>query len=214
MRSLTLVESKRMMEKYRIPFAKSGLAKDAESAAVIANNIGYPVVLKIISPSLIHKSDASGIDVGISGDDQLRKAFHRMYARAKKNYAHDLQGILVQKMVEGGQEILIGGKKDDQFGHFVAFGLGGIFVEVIEDVSFRLVPIKKKDAREMMEETRGFKILKGFRGKKYDTASIEDVLMKVSKMLSENKRIVELDINPLIVDESGCLAVDARVSME
>lgn len=208
---LTILESKKILEKYKIPFAKCALSKSIESATVIANNIGYPVVLKAVSSQIVHKTEAGVIDIGIENDEELEKSFVKISNKVKKNSAAKLDGILVQEMLDGGQEVLIGGKKDSQFGQIIAFGLGGIFVEAIEDVSFRMVPIAKKDAANMIQEIKGYKILKGFRGKSYDLKSVEDFLLKVSKMLEENRNIVELDINPAMVLKKGTIAVDARI---
>lgn len=211
---LTILESKKILEKYKILFAKCALAKNPESAAMIANNIGYPVVLKAVSSQIIHKTEAGAIEVGIESDEELERSFARISNRVKKISKGKLDGILVQKMIESGQETLVGGKRDPQFGQIIAFGLGGIFVEALEDISFRMVPISRKDAENMVQEIKGHKILKGFRGRSYDVKSIEDFLMKVSKLLEENRNIIEIDINPAIVLEKGMIAVDARIVME
>jgi acyl-CoA synthetase (NDP forming) len=134
-----------------------------------------------------------------------------------KKASADFGGVLIQPMVGAdsyAQEIIIGGKKDPQFGQTIAFGLGGVFVEVFEDISFRVVPIENHDAESMMKETKGYKILSGHRGKTYDIKSVEEVLMKTSKLLEENEGIAELDINPLMVLKKGALAVDGRIILE
>jgi acyl-CoA synthetase (NDP forming) len=137
-----------------------------------------------------------------------------MLQKFKKFSKEKFEGILVQKMVRGGEEVLVGGKKDPQFGQTIAFGLGGVFVEVMDDVAFRMVPIKRRDAEEMVHEIKGYKILKGYIGKSYDVKSIEDILLKVSNFLEKNKNVSELDVNPLIVSKEGSVAVDARIVLE
>jgi len=175
--------------------------------------LGYPVVLKAISKKVSHKTDVGAIFLSLYSEKAVQDAFDEISKNVKKAKAK-LDSVLVQKMIVGGQEIMIGGKKDPQFGQTIAFGLGGIFVEVLEDVAFRVVPITKKDAEKMMKEIKGYKILSGFRGKKYDTGAIVDALMKISKMLDENQNIAELDLNPIIALPKGTIAVDARIILE
>lgn len=211
MRTLNLVESKKILEAHGIKFPDSRLSKSLEEALIVANSIGYPVVLKVVG-DISHKTDVGGVKTGIRDDHELQHAFREILSSVKKRAPKaKVQGVLVQKMVEGGVDILIGGKKDPQFGQVVAFGLGGIFVEIMDDVSFRLVPIKKKDALEMMAETRGFRVLDGYRGKSYDTDALATLITKVSAMLEKRRDIVELDINPVIVLKKGAVPVDARI---
>ena len=214
-KNLTEVESRQILEKYKIPLAKSELVKNLQQAVKVAKKIGYPVVLKIVSPDVVHKTDVGGRILNIKNEEELKKAYEKILANVKKKVRKArIHGMLVQKMVGDGLEIIIGGKKDAQFGETIMFGLGGIFVEVFGDVSFRVVPIEKKDAVEMVEEVKGYEILKGYRGKKYDVKVIVDVLMKVSKLLEKNDEIAEMDINPLIVLPRGAVAVDARIVVE
>jgi len=215
MRTLNILDSKRIMEKHGVKFAESRLARSVEEALIVANSTGYPVVLKIVSDDVSHKTDVGGVQVGISNDHELQEAFRKMMVSVKRKMPRaKIQGVLVQKMVEDGVNILIGGKKDQQFGQVIAFGLGGIFVEVMEDVAFRIVPIGKKEALEMMAETKGFRILDGYRGKSYDTDAVATLLVKVSKMLEKRGDIAELDLNPVIVLKKGAIAVDARIVLE
>lgn len=215
MRTLNILESKKIMEKYGVKFADSRLAKSVEEALIVANSIGYPVVLKIVSNDISHKTDVGGVQVGISNDNELQVSFRKMMGSVKRKMSRaKIQGVLVQRMVDDGVNVLIGGKKDPQFGQVIAFGLGGIFVEVMEDVAFRIVPIGKKEAFEMMAETKGFKILDGYRGKSYDTEAIATLITKVSKMLEKRRDVVELDINPVIALKKGAVAVDARMVLE
>lgn len=215
MKTLNIVDSKRIIEKYGVKFAESSLVKGVEEALIAASNMGYPVVLKIVSNDISHKTDVGGVAAGISNDSELEESFRKIMGSVKrKSPKARVQGMLVQKMVQDGVNVLIGGKRDPQFGQVVAFGLGGIFVEVMEDVSFRLAPINKKEALEMMAETKGFKILDGYRGKSYDTEAIATLLVKISSLLDKRKDIAELDINPVIALKKGAVAVDARIVLE
>lgn len=214
MRTLNVLDSKRVIEKYGVKFAPSGLAKNMEDAIVIANTLSYPVVIKIVSDDISHKTDVGGVKVGINDDTELEYSYKKMLSDVrKKSPKAEIKGILVQKMLDGAN-VLIGGKRDPQFGPVVAFGLGGIFVEIMGDVSFRIAPIDKKEAMEMMRETKGFKILDNYRGKSYDVDVLASLIVKISKMLERRNSIVELDINPLIVMKKGALAVDARIVVD
>jgi acyl-CoA synthetase (NDP forming) len=197
-----------------VKFAPSGLAKNMEDAIVIANTVSYPVVIKIVSDEISHKTDVGGVKVGIKDDTELENSYKKMINDVRKKSPNaKIKGVLVQKMLDG-TNVLIGGKRDPQFGPIIAFGLGGIFVEIMEDVSFRVAPIDKKEAMRMMQETKGFKILKDYRGKSYDVDVLANLLVKISKMLERRNSIVELDINPLIVMKKGALAVDARIVVD
>lgn len=212
---LTVEEARNILEFYKIPFVESELVKKEEEAVLVAHKIGYPVVLKIVSPQVIHKTDVGAIIVNMKNEKELRKGFRKIVSNVKKKIRKArIDGVLVQKMVENGQQVIIGGKKDPQFDQTIMFGLGGIFVEVFEDVSFRIVPINRFDAEQMVQEIKGYRILKGFRGKKYDVKALIDILLKVSKLLEENKEIQELDINPIFVSSKGAIAVDARIVID
>jgi len=215
MRTLNVLDSKRLMEKYGVRFADSRLASTVEEALILANSIGYPVALKIVSDDISHKTDVGGVAVGIRGDAELESSFREMMKLVKKKLPNaKVKGMLVQKMVDGGVSLLVGGKRDPTFGQMVVFGLGGIFVEVMEDVSMRVAPIGRKEAMEMMAETKGFKILEGYRGKSYDIEAVAQLIVKVSSMLDKRKDIAEMDINPAIVLKKGVLAVDARIVLD
>lgn len=212
MKTLNILDSKKIIEKYGVKFADSRLAKSIEEALIIANSIGYPIALKVVSNEISHKTDAGGVAVGIRNDSELEESFRKIMSNVKrKSSKAKIQGILVQKMIEDGVNVLIGGKKDPQFGQVIAFGLGGVFVELMEDVAFRLAPISKREALEMMAETKGFKILEGYRGKSYDIDAIAALIVKVSRMLDKRKDIVEFDINPVIALKKDAIAVDARI---
>ena len=211
---LTEHETKKLLSKYGIPVTKEGIAENADEAVAIASEIGTPVAMKISSPDISHKSDVGGVVLNVSAGE-VRSTYERIISQIKKvSPSARIEGLLVQQMAPPGHEVIIGLKKDEQFGHAIMFGLGGIFVEVYKDVSFRVIPIKKREALDMISEIKGFPVLKGIRGRK--PASIEaiiDVLISVSE-IAEKEKIIELDINPLIVNENGAVAVDARAMME
>jgi len=204
------MEAERLLKKFRIPTPKVILAKNEKAAVTHAKSIGYPVVMKISSPKISHKTDIGGVVVGVKNDDEVKKAFKKIMANAKK-HTQNIDGILVQEMASG-IETIIGSKIDPQFGHIVLFGLGGILVEVIKDYSIRLVPINRVDAQEMIKEIKGYKILEGTRGKKaVKISDIEDCLLNLSKMVERHPEIEELDINPLFVSPKGVMAADYRI---
>jgi len=207
---LTIDESFEILKKYKIPVADYAVAKTKIDVVKAAAHIGYPVVLKAISKKITHKTDVGALALNLKSDAEVQRAFDEILKNMEKANAK-IDGVLVQRSIDGGQEVMVGGKKDSQFGQTIAFGLGGIFVEAFEDIAFRVVPITKADAEEMMKETKAYKILSGFRGKKYDTTALASILMKVSKLLDENQNIAELDINPVIVLPKGATAVDARI---
>jgi len=214
-KNLTEFESRMVLEHYKIPLTKAGIAKTTEEAVEIAEKIGFPVVLKIISPDIVHKTDVGGLILNIKTKEELRNSFHQLIFNVKRKAAKaKISGILVQKMIEKGREVIIGGKKDSQFGQTLMFGGGGVLTEVMEDVSFRVCPINRKDAEEMVKETRYFKVLKGYRGKTCDIDALIEILLKTSKLLEENQEIVELDINPVIALSKGAVAVDARIVID
>lgn len=210
-KTLTIDESMKTLKKHRIPVAEYGIAKSLKEALSLAKEMGYPVVLKAISKKALHKTDVGGIVLDIDNEKELKIGYSKIEKRMKKAKAK-IESMFVQKMVtDDRQEIIIGGKKDPQFGQTIAFGLGGIFVEVFEDVSFRIVPLTEKDVDSMMKDTKGYKALTGYRGKKYDLKALKKMILKVSRMLEENDDISELDINPVMVMKKGAVAVDARI---
>jgi acyl-CoA synthetase (NDP forming) len=211
---LTEHETKKLLAKYGIPVTKEQIAASADEALAIALKIGTPVAMKISSPDIPHKSDVGGVALNVERE-YVRTTYNEMMTRIKKAAPDaNIEGILVQQMAPAGHEIIVGLKKDAQFGHALMFGLGGIFVEVYRDVSFRVVPVDKSDALDMISEIKGYQILKGIRGRKpADIDAIARVLVSVSD-LAEKENIIELDINPLIVNESGAVAVDARAMVE
>ena len=198
-----------LLSRYGVHLAKEEVARSPDGAAEAAKRIGYPVVLKVISSEIIHKSDSGCVKTNIVGEHDLRSAYGTIMKNAGKA---KVDGILVQKMAKKGLELIVGGKKDAQFGPLVLFGLGGIYVEVFKDVSIRVCPITKAEAHEMMDEIKGAPLLKGVRGTvPVDREKLAHLIMSVSKMLYENQGICELDLNPIIAYADGCLAVDVRV---
>ncbi len=206
-------EAKALCGLYGVPITKIEVAKSEDAAVAAANRIGYPIVLKIVSPQVLHKSDAGGVIVGVNDEKDVREGYQKIVANIKKNVPTAvIEGILVQEMAPKGTEIIIGSTVDATFGPTIMFGLGGIFVEILKDVSFRLVPITKEDAWEMLDEIKAKKMLEGPRGTaKSDKDTIVATLLSVSKMLMECPEIKELDMNPVLVYEKGARAVDARV---
>lgn len=197
---LDIVKSLKALEKEGIKTARHEVAKDLKGAIDACKRIGYPVVMKAVSEKISHKTEAGAVIVGIKTEPEAAHAAKRLL---------ELGPVLVQEMVSG-IEVIIGSKRDPVFGPVVMFGLGGIFVELYKDVSFRVAPITRPEALKMMAETKGYKLLTGFRGKKGDVGKVADILVKVSKYVHDN-RIEELDINPLMVRETDAVAVDARV---
>jgi acetyl-CoA synthetase (ADP-forming) len=206
-------EAKMLCGLYGIPITKIEVAKTEDAAVAAAKKIGYPIVLKIVSPQVLHKSDAGGVIVGVTDEKGIREGYQKIVSNIKKNVpAAVIEGILVQEMAPKGTEIIIGSTVDPTFGPTIMFGLGGIFVEILKDVSFRLAPITKDDAWEMLDEIKAKKMLDGPRGTaKADKETIVNTLLSVSKMLMECPEIKELDMNPILVYEKGARAVDARV---
>jgi acyl-CoA synthetase (NDP forming) len=211
---LTEHETKKLLAKYGITVTKGQIANSADEALAIALHLGTPVAMKISSPDISHKSDVGGVVLNVRREE-VRTIYNEIISRIKNAAPNaNIEGILVQQMAPPGHEVIVGLKKDAQFGHALMFGLGGIFVEVYKDVSFRVVPVDKSDALDMIAEIKGYPILKGIRGRKpADIDAIARVLVSVSDM-AEKENIIELDINPLIVSESGAIAVDARAMVE
>lgn len=211
-------EARAVQTAYGIPFPKSFLAKTAEEAAKAAEEIGFPVVMKITSPDILHKTDIGGVKLNLQGADEVRDTFDLMMYRAQRYQpTAEIWGCLVQQQVKGGKEILLGMNRDPQFGPLLVFGLGGIYVEVLKDVTFRVAPIDRRQAREMLSEIRGFQLLRGVRGEPpSDMDAIVDVLLRLSQLVTDFPEIVEIDINPLMVFEQGkgALGIDMRLILK
>ena len=207
-------ESFELLRQYNIPVPDFALVQDVNEALKVAKDIGYPVVIKVVSPDIIHKSDVGGVILNISNDDELRAACEKIRSNVKEKapYAR-ISGFLIQRMVPTGLETIIGATRDPIFGHVIVFGLGGILVEVLQDVSFRIVPVTEEDARAMIREIRGYRLFNGYRNMPArDEEAVVYIITKFSELLTENPNIVEADLNPVIVLErgKGAYVADAR----
>ncbi|MFH8080568.1 MAG: acetate--CoA ligase family protein [Candidatus Aenigmatarchaeota archaeon] len=202
-------EIKIFLSHYGVKIAEGKVATNLNEALKIAGSIGYPVVLKLVSKEIIHKTDVGGVFVDIKSPEELSKCYEELISNARRA-GIAMQGVLVQKMVKSIYETIVGGKRDPVFGPIVMFGSGGIYVEIFKDVSFRLAPIDQKEAMKMIQETKAFLILKGFRGKAANIKEVAKLLVVLSKIMIENPEIAEIDINPLLVGEEA-VAVDAKI---
>ena len=214
-RNLLEHESWALFAAYGIPVPSCRLAKSMDAAVRFAQEIGFPVVLKIVSPDILHKSDAGGVKINITDEQGVRSAYTSII-KSVHAFRPDarLEGILVSEMLPAGLETIIGMTQDVSFGPAFMFGLGGIFVEVLRDVSFRVLPLEKADALEMIREIKGYALLGGIRGETpKDEEAIADLIVKVAKMVEENPEIKELDINPCFVYSSGVRPADARIML-
>ena len=211
-KNLTEYESQKILQHYQIPVAETYLAKTVQQAVVMAENIGYPVVLKVSSPAVIHKTEVGGYVLNIHNRGEVETAFRKIMNNVRR-HTNKIDGILVQKM-ESGLEVMVGSKKDAQFGNVLVFGLGGVMVEAIGDVAMRVLPITKTEVEEMIAETKAYKILSGGRGRKYDIDTLIKIILRLAKMLKENSEINEIDLNPVIVSSEGAVAADARIILQ
>ena len=211
-------ESKEILEAYGFATPKGSIATTADQAANIAQQLGYPVVLKIWSPDILHKSDVGGVKVGLKTDQEVKDAFDlMMYRIPKKKPDADILGVLVQEMCASGREVILGMNRDPQFGPMMMFGMGGIMVEVLKDVSFYLAPLTGQEAKQMLMSTKTYQILKGVRGQEgVDIEAIAEGLQRLSQLVTEFPQIKEMDINPYVVGRPGTtpIAVDARIGLE
>ncbi|MFW6125590.1 MAG: acetate--CoA ligase family protein [Chloroflexota bacterium] len=214
--ALTEVESKQVLREAGIDTTEIRLAKTREEAIAAVKEIGFPVALKIVSPDVLHKSDVGGVKLGLKSEKAVDKAFDDIMSAVKKKEPDArILGVAVQKMAKPGVEVIMGMTKDPQFGPVLMFGLGGILVEVLKDVSFRIVPLTKRDAHEMVREIKGYPILEGYRGQEAaNTDVLEDYLLKISDFVDDKAEINELDLNPIFAYKNGAVAVDARVILE
>jgi acetyl-CoA synthetase (ADP-forming) len=209
-------EAKTVCIEYDIPVTRFDVAKDEVEAVKFARDIGFPVVLKIVSPDIIHKSDIGGVFVGLKTVDEVRSAYQQIMRNVKKHKADaKIVGVLVQEMAPASTEVIVGAVKDPQFGPALMFGLGGIFVEILRDVSFRIAPIDENEAREMISEIKAYPLLKGYRGlPPADIDAIVKILVNTSRLVMEHQEIKEVDLNPIMVYERGAKTVDARIILE
>ena len=213
---LTEIEAKELLKQAGVSVVDTKLATSKEEAISLSQRVGFPVVLKIASPDVVHKSDAGGVKLGLKTSRQVGKAYDDILKAIKKQYPKAaIQGVSVQKMARPGVEVIIGMSKDAQFGPVLMFGLGGILVEILKDVSFRIVPLLPRDAKEMIREIKGYPLLEGYRGQEpVDVANLEAMLLKVSNFVEQHPEVKELDLNPIFAYRDGAVAVDARVILE
>jgi len=213
---LTEVDAKELLKEAGTSVVDTTLATSKEEAVSISQEMGFPVVLKIASADVVHKSDAGGVKLGLKTAKQVDKAYDDILKAIKKEYpGAKIEGVSVQKMARTGVEVIMGMSKDAQFGPVLMFGLGGILVEILKDVSFRIVPLVRRDAAEMIKEIKGYPLLEGYRGQEpVDVSNLEELLLKVSDFVEKTPEIRELDLNPVFAYKDGAVAVDARVVLE
>lgn len=208
---MTIIDDMLLLKKYGYEVLPYGLAKTKEHAAEIAKKIGYPVALKVVSEKINHKSDLGGVKIRIKNEKRLENAYDEIIENMGKR---KIQGMLVQKMARKGIELIVGGKRDPQFGHMIVVGLGGIYVEIFKDVSARICPVSEKEVREMIKELKAYPLLKGARGQRpVDCESLKKIVKQTCRlMVKEN--VGEIDLNPVIIDHKGCDIVDVRIRRE
>lgn len=213
---LTEIESKQVLKEIGIPTTEIKLAASEREAAEISQKIGFPVVLKIASADISHKSDAGGVKVGLKNKDEVAKAYQEIIASVKQKFPKaKTEGVSVQNMARAGTEVIIGMTKDAQFGPVLMFGLGGVWVEVLKDVAFRIVPLTHSDASEMIKEIKGYRLLEGYRGSEPANVTVlEDMLLKISDFIGKTPEVKEMDINPIFAYKDSAIAVDARIVLE
>lgn len=213
---LTEVEAKNLVQKAGIPVVETVLARSKAEAEAAARNLGFPVVLKVVSREVVHKSDAGGVKLNVKSAREVGLAYDEIMTSVReKQPTANVIGVSVQKMARAGVEVIIGMSKDPDFGPVLMFGLGGVLVELVKDVSFRIAPITRQDAAEMIREIKGFALLQGYRGADpVDLTALEDMLLKVSDLVDQDPAVNEMDLNPIFAYRDGAIAVDARVAME
>ena len=215
-KALLETEAKAICLEHQIPVTAFKLAKSEDEAAEYAAQIGFPVVLKIVSPDIIHKSDAGGVKVNLNNATEVRSAYAKILENAKKyDSAAKIRGVLIQEMAPQSTEVIVGAIKDPQFGQTLMFGLGGIFVELLKDVTFRVAPITREDAHEMVTKVKAYPLLTGYRNTPpADLDAIINILLNTSKLVMDYPEIKELDLNPVMAYEKGAKTVDARIILE
>ncbi|MFQ5737189.1 MAG: acetate--CoA ligase family protein [Thermodesulfobacteriota bacterium] len=214
-KALAEPEAKEILRACGIPVPRFKVVKDVTGAIEAASEIGYPVVLKLVSADIAHKSDVGGVAMGIKDDSEIEERWSRMILGvAMETPTAMIEGFLIEEMVPRGVEVITGVIKDEQFGPVAMFGTGGVSVELMKDVSFRLSPIDEAGALEMMGEVKGWPLLRGFRGDTpRDVSAVADIIVKLTRVVEETDGLTELEINPLVVYEKGVMAVDARAAL-
>ena len=210
---LSEVEAKQLLAEAGIPVVEARLAAERDGAVALAEELGYPVALKIVSPQITHKSDTGGVQLNLGTAEDVSSAFDAIVEAARRAAPEArIDGVSVQRMAEPGIEVIVGMTTDAQFGPVLMFGLGGVLVEVLKDVAFRVVPLTARDARQMVRDIQGFPILQGYRGQEpADLGALEGLLLKLSTFIEEHSEVAELDLNPVFAYAKGAVAVDARI---
>ncbi|OGP61021.1 MAG: hypothetical protein A2V67_11415 [Deltaproteobacteria bacterium RBG_13_61_14] len=217
--AMTEHEAKVLLREYGIGVTEERPCASAEAAVAAAREIGFPVVLKVDSPDILHKTDAGAVRLNLADEAAVRQAYDQVTANAKKHKpSARISGVLVQEMVAGGTEVIIGVSRDPHFGPTIVFGLGGVFVEALHDVTMRILPIERPDAEHMLEEIQGKKLLKGFRGRPpADELALIEAILRVGRLAHDHReRILEMDVNPLVVFDKGrgAKALDALIVLK
>ena len=212
-RNLTEAEAYELLSKHGIPVPKYSVVSSEEEALKVSKRLGFPLVIKVVSPDIMHKTDIGGIKMNITNLAQIKKAYKSIIYHVRKNKPEArINGLLLYKQAPEGVEVIVGMIRDPQFGPTVMFGLGGIFIEILKDVAFRVCPVERTDIEEMLAEIEGIKMLQGYRGRpSYDVNTIIDVIMKISKIAMSFPKIIEIDLNPILVYEKGVIVVDAKI---
>jgi acyl-CoA synthetase (NDP forming) len=212
---LTTEETRTVLSAIHVPMQPGGVAQTADEAAALADRIGYPVAVKLASHRIVHKTEFGGVQLNLADGRAVRHSFDAILARlVRDNQVDAMEGVLVQPMLSGGVEVMIGVTQDLLFGPLIAFGLGGIHVEILGDVQFRITPLTDREASEMVRGIKGYRLLTGYRGHPpTDIEAIEDVLLRISRLVEEISDIAELDLNPIFAlpPGQGCRIVDARI---
>jgi acyl-CoA synthetase (NDP forming) len=212
---LTVEDTRALLDSSKLPVAKGGVARTVEEAVALACEVGFPVAVKLASHQILHKTEMGGVHLNLADERAVRNSFEAIWARLAQEHKLDaMEGVLVQPMLSGGTEVMVGVTHDPLFGPLIAFGLGGIHVEILGDVQFRITPLTDRDAGEMVRKIKGYRLLQGYRGHPpADVEAIEDVLLRLSRLVEEIPEISELDLNPIFAlpPGQGCRIVDARI---
>lgn len=215
-KSLLETEAKDICLECGIPVTKFRLAVTEADAIAFADDIAYPVVLKIVSPDVVHKSEVGGVTVNLENANQVQNAYRKILANVRRSKPDArIEGLLVEEMSPPSTEVIVGSHRDLQFGPTLMFGLGGIFVEILKDVTFRVAPVTESEAMEMISEIKAYPLLRGYRNTPpVDIGSIVQILLSVSRLVTEHPQIEEIDLNPILVYEIGAKVVDARIILQ
>jgi acyl-CoA synthetase (NDP forming) len=215
---LSAEDARRVLAALALPLPGGGFCRTADEAARVASELGFPVAVKLASRQIVHKTEVGGVSLNLQDETAVREAFMEIRNRlAQAGNLDAMDGVLVQPMISGGVELMIGVTQDPSFGPLIGFGLGGIYVEILKDVCFRITPITDRDAKEMVRSIKGYRLLEGYRGHpSADIEAIEDLLLRVSRLVEEVPEIAEMDLNPVMAlpPGHGCLIVDARIRVE